>query len=51
MRRTIGVYGIFDQQEKTWIPEVVLCDGQCRTLDIGLYDGGRDSRVWLVDPV
>jgi hypothetical protein len=30
-------------------PEIELC--RCETLNIGLYDGGKDIRVWIVNPV
>lgn len=29
-------------------PEADLADGLCDAINIGLYDGGRDIRVWRV---
>jgi hypothetical protein len=30
------------------LPEVAVDQGRCDELNIGLYDGGRDIRVWKV---
>ena len=34
--------------EKLAAPEEALADGLCDAVNIGLYDGGRDIRVWKV---